>query len=31
VIAKETPAPVADATSKRNRPTKTKAVSDATQ
>jgi hypothetical protein len=31
VVAKEAPAPVADTTSKRNRPTKTKAVSDATQ
>jgi hypothetical protein len=31
VIAKETPAPAAEVTSKRGRPTKTKAVSDATQ
>jgi hypothetical protein len=31
VIAKETPAPAAEATSKRGRPTKTKAVVDATQ
>jgi hypothetical protein len=31
VVAKEAPAPVAEATSKRGRPAKTKAVSDATQ
>jgi len=31
VVAKETPAPAAEATSKRGRPSKTKAVADATQ
>jgi hypothetical protein len=31
VVAKEAPAPVAEASSKRGRPAKTKAVSDATQ
>ena len=31
VVAKETPAPAAEATSKRGRPAKTKAVADATQ